>query len=81
MPIGGGGPFVDAADNGRGTPVLDTFRRCETEGFSGAFGMSGTTRPGNAGAAPTGGRGAEGRLGGWPSSDKYEASWEAARAC
>lgn len=56
LPIGGGGPFMDADELGRGT-VLGVFRRLAIDG------TVGTERPGTVGAAPGGGLGADGGLG------------------
>ncbi len=86
MPTGGGGPFndtIETDDRGRGV-LLDVFRRCAIVGANeGVLATSGAARPGIAGAAPAGGRGAEGTWGadGCSESDRYEASWFAIYRC
>lgn len=83
LPIGGGGPFMEAVDMGRGPSLRPVLRRLAGDGRmeeEGAAGAWGTGRPGMEGAAPTGGRG--GANGGFGadaagSSVLYDALWSA----
>lgn len=80
FPIGGGGPFVEADDIGRGALLVAVFLRFAMEGTDGgaAGGGVGTARPGTAGAAPGGGLGAPGGFGAPPledsGSERYDES-------
>ncbi|KUI60405.1 hypothetical protein VP1G_11173 [Cytospora mali] len=78
FPTGGGGPFTEADECGRGTSLCPVFLRLAIDGWFAKPGIVG--RPGIAGAAPGGGLGAE-AVGGFGAedrddsgSDKYDAS-------
>jgi hypothetical protein len=61
LPIGGGGPFIEADEKGRGFPLFAVFLRFAIDGWKVGVlaALAALGRPGIAGAAPGGRFGAD----------------------